>query len=126
MLFFVLLMLKVCREWIAYQKLLLSVEPYLFHRAFWKTRHWVESQEFEIFVEKPENNFVSIPVLLEYQDVNDEKYQKEFDLGFEIYTQKQLSKYDLKKRKNTRTIIIILAVALIAYYFYKKNKKKKQ
>lgn len=83
-----------------------------------------ESQDFEIYVNKLDDNFVSIPVLLEYQDTNGEKYEKKIDLYFEVYTSRELSKYGLKKRNNKLLIVILIILGIVAYYFYKKKRKK--
>ena len=70
-----------------------------------------------------DKNFVSIPILLEYQDINENKYTKEVSLSFDVYTSKELGKYGLKKRNNKVLVTILIILGIIAYYFYKKKKK---
>ncbi len=84
-----------------------------------------ESQDFDIYVNKLEDNFVSIPVLLEYQDINGEQYTKQIDLGFNVYDSRELSKYGLRNKNNTFTIVVLIVLGILAYYFYRKKRKKK-
>ena len=84
-----------------------------------------ESQDFDIYVNKLEDNFVSIPVLLEYQDINGEQYTKQLDLGFNVYNSRELSKYGLRNKNNTFTIVVLIVLGILAYYFYRKKRKKK-
>ena len=79
-----------------------------------------ESEDFEIFVK--DSDEISIPVKIEYQDSNENKFEKEFNLSFKVYSSGELAKYGLKERGYTIYVVIIIAL-LVIWYIWKKRKK---
>ena len=82
-----------------------------------------DSEDFEIFVKSPKDGGVSFPIRLEYQDSNENSYEKELHLKFNVYSSSELSKYGLKEA-NYWSIIIFLVILAIIIYFYRKKRRK--
>jgi len=83
-----------------------------------------ESEDFEIYVLNPKDGKIEIPIKLEYQDSNENKFSEERLLSFNIYSSKELSKYGLIKKSYTKYIILIIVVGIILWYIKKKKKRR--
>ena len=83
-----------------------------------------ESEDFDIFVKEVKDGKVNIPILLQYEDVDEKEYREEFKITFDVYSSSELSKYSLKKRSYTATIIVIIILGIIGYFYWKKRKKR--
>jgi len=83
----------------------------------------IEREDFDIFVKDIKNGKVTIPVLLQYEDVEEKNYEEEYEVTFEVYDSTDIYKYGIKKRGYT-TFIIIAVILLIIGYFYWKRKKR--
>ena len=82
-----------------------------------------ESEDFEIFIKDVKDGEVNIPVLLQYEDIDEGEYEKQFNVIFNVYSSSELSKYVLKERSYTGTIAVIIILVLFGYYYWKKRKK---
>ena len=83
-----------------------------------------ESEEFEIFIGDVKDGVVDIPVKLVYQDSNENKFEEVRDLGFNVYSSGELSKYGLVQRSYTKYILILAVVAIIVWWIWKRRKKR--
>ncbi|HJX50543.1 MAG TPA: hypothetical protein VJ438_03720 [Candidatus Nanoarchaeia archaeon] len=83
-----------------------------------------ESEDFEIFVGDIKDGKVNIPIKLEYQDTNENNFEKQIDLSFNVYTSDELSKYGLKQTNYTLYVIIAIIILIIAYIFWKRRKNR--
>ncbi|MBS1266637.1 MAG: hypothetical protein MAG795_00605 [Candidatus Woesearchaeota archaeon] len=84
-----------------------------------------ENADFNIYVKKTKEDYVQIPLKLEYADANNEEFVQEVDLQMRLYSGAELKKFGLVKSSKTGLIIIILVVVGGGIYLYRKKKKKK-
>ena len=82
-----------------------------------------ESEEFEIYVKNAPEGIVLLSVRIEYQDTNEHKYEKGFDLELRVYDPDELSRFDLEKRSYTKQIILGVILLIIIYIVWKRKKK---
>ncbi len=82
-----------------------------------------ESEDFEIFVNDVKED-VTIPILLQYEDIEEIEHEEEFEVTFNVYNSGELSKYGLQKRSYTLIVIVILVILIIVYFYWKKRRKK--
>lgn len=79
-----------------------------------------ETAEFKISL-KSKKSPVILPVLVEYRDANNEKYQQEENVELKLYTQSELG----GSNGTLKWIIVILAIAgIIGYVVYRRRKKR--
>lgn len=83
-----------------------------------------ESEDFEIYVSNPKDGKIEIPIKLEYQDSNENKFSEERTLSFNVYPSKELSKYGLIKKNYTKYIILIIVIGIILWYIKKRKKRR--
>ena len=82
-----------------------------------------ESEDFEIFVSDVDGQ-VSIPVLLQYEDIEEIEHEEKFEINFNVYDSGELSKYGLQKRSYTLTVIVVIVILIVVYFYWKKRRKK--
>jgi len=70
---------------------------------------------------------VTMPITLEFTDINDKEYTLNQDVTFPVYSKEDLSKYNLTKSSNSGSMLLVIAffVLIIAAYFIWKKKKNK-
>ena len=81
-----------------------------------------ESEDFSIYVNENLNN-VNIPIKLKYE-VNDEIFEKDFNLVLNLLTKEEAKKVGLIKNSYTTYIIIIILVLIAIFFLYRKFRKK--
>ena len=81
-----------------------------------------ESEDFSIYVNENLNN-VNIPIKLRYE-VNDEIFEKDFNLVLNLLTKDEAKKVGLIKESYTTYIIILIIVLVALFFLYKKFRKK--
>ena len=84
-----------------------------------------ESEEFSIYVNDNVKDSILVPVLVEYQDSDEIKYQERFDLELEIFSSAEITKFGLRERSNTRTILVIIVLIIAGYIYWRRRNKKK-
>lgn len=84
------------------------------------------SEDFDIYTLKSNNGIVTIPVSIEYQDTNQHKFEKQFDLAVKVYGSSDLKKYGFVTTSNTIYFVIVIVLAIAGYFFWKRRKKAKQ
>jgi len=84
-----------------------------------------ESEDFEIYLKNSDNGVVLIPIMIEYQDTNEHKYERGFDIELRVYDENELSKFGLREKSNTFVILLVIVVLVVAYFLWKRRKKKK-
>ena len=72
-----------------------------------------------------EDGEVTIPVLVEFQDSDENMFDKQFDLSFKIYGPEELSKFGFKKSSYTLYIVLAIIIAVVGYFYWKRKKKIK-
>jgi hypothetical protein len=82
-----------------------------------------ESEEFEIYVFPSIEDAIFLPVTIQYQDINEQRYEEHFVLKLEIYTSSELKKFGLEKRSYILPVVIILILLLSAYIYWRQVKK---
>lgn len=83
-----------------------------------------ESEEFEIFVKDVQGQ-VKIPVKIQYQDSNENKFEQEADLSFSVYSSSDLSRYGLIQKSYTKYVVLLVVAGIIVWWFWRKRRKKK-
>jgi len=86
-----------------------------------------ETADFDIFVEKTNEDRIILPVTLEYKDANNNDFKNTIQLNLRLYSATEAKKFGLKQQNGfvgTLIIIIIIAAGLFYYRKYRKKKKK--
>ncbi len=83
-----------------------------------------ESEDFEIFVKDTKDGKITIPVQLKYQDSNENNFEKQYDLEFNVYSSGELSKYGLIQRSYWGYIVVLVIIGIAAWYFWKKRRRR--
>lgn len=84
-----------------------------------------ESEEIDLFINKKVKT-LHLPVLLKYDDANNQPYQKQFDLELALYSPSQLRKFGILEKSRTWIYGLLLIIAGLGYLVYRRYKKKKQ
>jgi hypothetical protein len=83
-----------------------------------------ETEEFEIYLNKNVKETFTLPVLIEYQDADEDKYEERFDLEMRVYSSWEASRFGLEKRSKFWPTVLLIIVAIVVYIYWKKRKKK--
>jgi hypothetical protein len=70
---------------------------------------------------------VTMPITLEFTDINNKEYTLNQDVTFPIYSKEDLSKYSLTKSSNSGSTLLVIAffvLIIVAYFIWKKKKNK--
>lgn len=84
-----------------------------------------ESEDFEIFIKELKENEIKIPIKVEYQDADENRFEKQIDLPLKVFNSDELNKYGLKEKSYTLHVILLIVALFIGYYYFKKRKKRK-
>lgn len=85
-----------------------------------------ETVDFDIYV-KSRKNVITLPLMLEYMDANNNKYTPIKSIELKMYSSSEAKKYGLVKEGSIGTIIIILiVVGGLAIYIWRQKKKGKK
>ena len=84
-----------------------------------------ESEEFEIFIYPNLEDEIFLPVFIQYQDVNEQRYQEHFILKLETYDSSELKIFGFEKRNYIIPIVLIL-ILLVGIYIYWRQIKNDQ
>ena len=83
-----------------------------------------ETADFNIFVEKIKEKSITIPILIEYKDANNNNFKKEIDLNLNLYSSIEAKRLGLKQGNKFTGILIVLIIVVGGVYFYMKKRKK--
>lgn len=84
-----------------------------------------ESEEFEIYITPDADQEILLPILINYQDTNEQEYQNEFNLKLRLFSSQELFQFGLKERNYSLFIFIfVILVSVILIFWYKIRKKK--
>jgi hypothetical protein len=84
-----------------------------------------ESESFSIYVSPKANGKVTFPVKVEYQDSNEKKYEKNYNLKLNIFSEDELLTFGLRKKDNTTVVIAVILILVIAFFVWRRLKKRK-
>lgn len=82
-----------------------------------------DSAQFNIHLNE---KITSLPVIVEYRDINNKLNSKVINLNFNTYTKEEAKKLGLVKTSKAPQIIITIVVLIILYWIYRKVKKRKR
>ena len=85
-----------------------------------------ETEEFEIYVNKKVKDKLILPVQINYQDEDNDRYNTQFDLELPIFTALEMSRLGLKEKSYVVPIIVLIIACVSAYIYWKKKKQKKE
>ena len=80
-----------------------------------------DSQEVNLYVQDSEEGKVIIPVLLKYQDANNEQFQQHYDLELKVYSSYKLKKFGLVQSNNTWLFVFLIIVVVAGVFISKKK-----
>jgi hypothetical protein len=84
-----------------------------------------ESESFSIYVSPKANGKVTFPVKVEYQDSNEKKYEKNYNLKLNIFSEDELLTFGLRKKDNTTVVIAVILILVIGFFVWRRLKKRK-
>jgi len=70
---------------------------------------------------------VTMPVTLEFTDINNKEYTLNQDVTFPIYSKEDLGRYSLTQSSNSGSTLLVIAffvLIIVAYFIWKKKKNK--
>jgi len=85
-----------------------------------------ESEDFEIYANPSVKEFLTLPVSIQYQDEDDEKYEERVDLKLRIYSASEISRIGLKEKNYTVVIVVVIVAIIIGYLYWRKRRKRKE
>lgn len=83
-----------------------------------------ETADFNIFVNKIKEKSITIPILIEYKDANNNNFKEEIDLNLNLYSGIEAKRLGLKQGNKFTGILIVLIIVVGGVYFYMKKRKK--
>ena len=86
-----------------------------------------ETADFELFIGGSKEKKVSLPVVLEYKDANNNDFKERIELMLDLYSASEAKKFGLKKGNGfvgNLVIVVIVVAGLFIYRKWRKHKKK--
>ena len=86
-----------------------------------------ETADFELFIGGSKEKKVSLPVVLEYKDANNNDFKERIELTLDLYSASEAKKFGLKKGNGfvgNLVIVVIVVAGLFIYRKWRKHKKK--
>ena len=86
-----------------------------------------ETADFELFIRGGKGKEVSLPVVLEYKDANNNDFKERIELMLDLYSASEAKKFGLKKGNGfvgNLVIVVIVVAGLFIYRKWRKHKKK--
>ena len=85
-----------------------------------------ETTDFDLYI-KSKQNIVTLPLMLEYMDANNNKYSPIRNLELKLYSSSEAKKYGLAKERGIGSlIIIVIVVGGLGIYIWRQKKKGKK
>jgi len=84
-----------------------------------------ETVDFKLHIQTSKLK-VSLPLLLEYRDANNNEYKEEISLTLDLYSKSEAKKLGLKKGSKGIGIFIVITIVIIGLFVYRRWKKRKR
>ena len=85
-----------------------------------------ETADFELFIRGGKEKEVSLPVVLEYKDANNNDFKERIGLTLTLYSAWEAKKFGLKKGNGFIGNIILVAIVVAGLFAYRKWRKHKK
>ncbi len=85
-----------------------------------------ETAGFRIFVNNAKEDWINVPLSLEYKDANNDGYKDNVNLKLDIYSASDAKKFGLKKGSGVIGNIIVLIIVAVGLFYYIRFRKKKK
>jgi hypothetical protein len=85
-----------------------------------------ETADFNLFVEKKSKSPVTIPLILEYKDANNNNYKERIDLELGLYSSSEAKKFGLEEGNGIVGIFIVIIIVVGGVYYYRRRIRKKK
>jgi len=85
-----------------------------------------ETASFDLALERVKGSQVSVPLLLEYRDANNNLFEEQVDVVLRLYSSSQAKKLGLKEGSGFGGFLIMLLIVGGGLYGYRRWKKKKK
>lgn len=85
-----------------------------------------ESEDFDLYASDDARSNLTIPLMLEYLDPNNNKYQNQVALSVPLLSGRELQRFGLARPGYLFPLIIIAALLCGLYWYLKKRKKRKE
>ncbi len=84
-----------------------------------------ETEDFEIFVNEGVEGELILPVMIQYQDTNEKRYEETFSLKVNIYNSSELRQFGLKETNYSAIIGIVIVLAISALIYWRSRRKQR-
>jgi hypothetical protein len=84
-----------------------------------------ETIELKMYVKPTNKNKIIIPLVIEYQDSNNEGYEEEINLDLRLYSTSEAKKLELVKQNKFIGILIFIIIIIAGFFLYKRHKRKR-
>ncbi|MCH8014624.1 MAG: hypothetical protein IH823_07605, partial [Candidatus Dadabacteria bacterium] len=85
-----------------------------------------ETADFDLFVKKTNERQITLPLILEYKDANNNDFKDSINLNLNLYSTSEAKKFGLKKRNKFVGILIITIIVGVGLFYHRKYLKKKK
>ena len=82
--------------------------------------------DYELFVKDTAKDKITLPLMLEYKDINNNEYVANVSLDVTLYSSSEAQKLGLEKQNLTFVYVIVLVLLVAGYFFYRGHRKKKK
>ncbi|HLD06308.1 MAG TPA: hypothetical protein VJC16_02115 [Candidatus Nanoarchaeia archaeon] len=83
-----------------------------------------DTAEFTLYVKGEEQ--VTLPLVAEYRDSNNELYRQQLDLPLRLYSRSEAKRYGLAQGSSGVGVLIVLAIVAAGVYFFIRRRRKKK
>ncbi len=80
--------------------------------------------QYRIYVKDTAKDKITLPLTIEYKDINNNDYTKDLVLDVKLYSTKEALKLGLENRNQTWIYILIVIIIIAAFIFFRSRKKK--
>ena len=85
-----------------------------------------ETADFELFIGGSKEKKVSLPVVLEYKDANNNDFKERIELTLDLYSASEAKKFGLKKGNGFVGNLVIVVIVVAGLFIYRKWRKHKK
>ncbi|MCH8003253.1 MAG: hypothetical protein IH934_01370 [Nanoarchaeota archaeon] len=85
-----------------------------------------ETAEFKLFVDKTRSKQITLPLVLEYKDANNNDFSDKIELKLNLYTASEAKKLGLKQGNRFMGALIIIVIVVAGLWYYRKRRKMRK
>lgn len=84
-----------------------------------------ETMDLKIYSKSTKKKKIIIPLIVEYQDSNNEGYEQQINLDLDLYSTSEAKKLGLIKQSRFTGILIFIIIVAAGFFFYRRYRKRR-